>query len=380
MSADALDKENQYSEERDLRSSFRKKWDTVNSRVEGLFRKIKYRRNAKIRLKRMNGGFALTNEYQEIVKPYWEKYGYIPKKYWYKLFADREQKVDPRYIPDDLYYGGILPYFSNTQFRRFGEDKCYHDFWFPDVCRPKSICKNIAGVFYDSEMNLIDIDKAVKLCIDHEDEFVIKPSIDSGEGRLIRFFTKEEASQETVASYFREMGANFIVQACVRQHPTLASMNPSSLNTIRVVSFFFEGEVHILSHILRVGAVDSRVDNIGAGGFACPILSSGQLQENAVNRKAEWVKENSFGIPFKDITIPNFQGIIDTIKRVHTRLPHFKLIGWDFSIDEECNPVFIEFNSNPGTNQMSCGPTFGNLTERVLTEYFITRSLSKAQN
>lgn len=46
---------------------------------------------------------------------------------WYQIFWDRTHEPDPRYIPDDLWYGVIVPYFSNSQFRRFGEDKCLHD-------------------------------------------------------------------------------------------------------------------------------------------------------------------------------------------------------------------------------------------------------------
>ena len=62
------------------------------------------------------------------------------------------------------------------------------------------------------------------------------------------------------------------MQGVVKQHPILEKMNPSSLNTIRVVSFFFEGEVYILSIILRMGAKNARVDNIGAGDLRAKFM------------------------------------------------------------------------------------------------------------
>lgn len=179
---------------------------------------------------------------------------------------------------------------------------------------------------------------------------------------------------------FKDMGANFIVQAAVKQHPVLAQLNPTSLNTIRVVSFFFEGEVHILSCILRVGAPDAKVDNVGAGGYACPVQMNGNLNAKAVNRKAEWVEENSAGIKFSDIRVPEFDKVIETIKFAHKRLAHFKLIGWDMSVDMQGTPVLIEYNTCPGQNQISCGPTFGNLTDQVLDEFFNKRTLANAQN
>lgn len=363
-----------------MRSNSRKLRDSLNENIESVFRKGKYRLAARKRLKRMNGGYDCDQEYEDIVVPYWKRYGYKPNKFWYQIFSEREQKVDPRYIPDDLYFGELVPYFSNQQFRRFGEDKCYHYLWFGDIKRPETICKNIAGVFYDKDMNVITKDEALQLCMDYKEEFLIKPSIDSGGGRLIEFFEPGEADFSKVSKVFADISANFIAQAAVKQHEELAKLNPSSLNTIRVISLFFNGEVHILSCILRVGAKGSKVDNVGAGGFACPILEDGNLKDKAVNRKAEWVTENSDGVKFADVKIPYYDKLIETIKKKHKVLPHFKLIGWDFSIDTEGDPVFIEYNSCPGPNQITCGPTFGDITDQVLEEFFVKKDLKNAQN
>jgi hypothetical protein len=229
-------------------------------------------------------------------------------------------------------------------------------------------------------MNPISFDEAVSLTLAFKDECLIKPSIDSGEGRLIKFFTPEKMNREEIEKAFKEMGANFIMQAAVKQHEVLSRLNPSSLNTIRIVSFFFENEVHILSCILRIGAPNAKVDNVGAGGYACPVQMNGQLNAKAVNRKAEWVEENSTGIKFADVKVPEFDRIIETVKFAHKRLAHFKLIGWDMSVDTQGEPVMIEYNTCPGANQISCGPTFGNLTDRVLDEFFIKRTLAAAQN
>ncbi len=363
-----------------MRSNFRKKWDDLNLMMESKYREYSYRKKARVRLKRMNNGFQCDEEYEQIVVPYWQRYGLKPKKMWYQIFADRDKKVDPRYIPDDLWYGTIVPYFSNTQFRRFGEDKCLHNIWFPDLKKPETIMKNIAGVFYDENHEIISREDAVKKCLSYQKEFLIKPSIDSGEGRLISFFTPGEYQKEDLLRALKKMGANYIVQGAVKQHETLAKLNPSSLNTIRIVSFLFEGEVYILSSILRMGASNARVDNIGAGGYACPIQEDGSLNELGVNRKAEWRSKNQNGIYFKDIVVPSYKEIVKIVKKEHKKLAHFKLIGWDFSVDTEEDPVFIEYNVCPGSNQITCGPTFGDLTERVLEEVFIKKTLKDAQN
>ena len=363
-----------------MRSIFRKKWDELDLKIESIYRKYSYRKKAKNRLKKMNGGFDCDKEYKEIILPYWKKYGYKPAKYWYQIFCDADHIIDPRYIPDDLYYGEMIPYFSNSQFRRLGEDKCYHDVWFHDIKRPETICKNIAGVYYNSENIPITRDDAIALALAFKDEYLIKPSIDSGEGRLINFFSPESVNQSILQRVFENMKANFIMQAVVKQHRILSQLNSSSLNTIRVVSFFFEREVHILSCILRVGAPKARVDNVGAGGYACPIQRNGHLSVKAVNRNAEWVEENNDGIKFSNVIVPAFAKVIETVKFAHIRMAHFKLIGWDISVDIHGDPVLIEYNTCPGANQISCGPTFGDLTDRVLAEFFINRTLAYAQN
>ena len=362
-----------------MRSGLRKRWDDLYEWVEKKYRGAEYRKKAKVRNKRMNGGYDCRKEYKETVVPYWKKYGKKPKILWYKNYSAETKKVDPRYIPDDMWFEDILPYFSNIQFRRFGEDKCQHGIWFPDAKRPYTVCANIAGVFYDNEYNIITKEEAAKRCVEYK-RFLIKPSIDSGEGRLIKFYDNEEQTAEGMLRAFDEMGCNFLAQEVISQHPVISALYASSLNTVRIVSFLFEGEVYVLSSILRIGASNSRVDNVGAGGYACPIQPDGRLNRLAVNRKSEWVEENENGLRFETVVVPAYDKAVETVKKLHRRLAHFKIIGWDIGIDADDEPVLIEFNTNPGQNQYSCGPTFGDLTERVLEDVFIKKTLRNSNN
>ena len=288
--------------------------------------------------------------------------------------------VDPRYIPDDLYYGKIVPYLSNSQFRRFGEDKCYHDLWFAKLRRPATVIKNIAGVYYDPQLNLISEAAAIEQVLNFPAEIIIKPAIDSGEARLIKFVDPRKASEADIARLLGDFGANFIVQEVVRQHPALAELNPSSLNTVRVVSLLWKGEVHILSVILRIGASGARVDNVGFGGCACAVRPDGSLESKAVNRKAQWEDKSPTGIPFAGYRVPSYERILHAVRAAHVQLAHFKIVGWDFAVAADGEPVFVEFNSMPGSNQITCGPTFGALTEAVLRDIFMEKSLANAQN
>ena len=215
----------------------------------------------------------------------------------------------------------------------------------------------------------------------NEQSFIIKPSVDSGTGRLIKFYDKNKNSKDDIKKMFTELKANYVVQEIVQQHPVLGSLHESSLNTVRILSFFFEGEVYILSAIVRMGAGNARVDNVSSGGMQCGIdVATGQCHTLACTKKRDWVKKSPDGAVFAETQIPAFDKIISIVKEEHSKLPHFRLIGWDFSVTPDEEPVFIEYNVCPGANQMTCGPTFGDLTDRVLEDVLIKKKLAYIQN
>ena len=59
---------------------------------------------------------------------------------------------------------------------------------------------------------------------------------------------------------------------------------------------------------------------------------------------------------------------------IDAMLPYFDIIGWDFAVDENGEPVCIEYNVMPEPNQISCGPTFGELSEEVFKDVFIDKN------
>ena len=362
-----------------MRSSVRAMADGLYDLTERKYRVWEYRRKAEKRLRSMNGGFDCREEYRRTVVPYWARFGVRPGLIWYRLFSAADGAVDPRYIPDDIWFDRILPYYSNPQFRRFGEDKNYHAVWMPEVRRPKTVAMRIAGVYYDENYRIISPRQAAERCLSCE-EFLLKPSVDSGEGKAIRFIRKGELDLPGMEAALAEAGCNFLAQEAVVQHETLSRLHPASVNTLRIISFLFENEVHILSSILRVGGSGSRVDNVGAGGCAVAVGPDGRLGRFSVNRRAERSETAADGTRWDAVTVPGYAKAPAIIKAQHEKLAHFKLIGWDFAIDREGEPVMIEFNTAPGQNQFCCGPTFGDLTERVLSDVFITKSLRGSMN
>lgn len=312
--------------------------------------------------------------YRDSVIPFWAKYGVRPHLHWYKYYYSLTGIMDPRYIPDDIHMLYIVPHFNKRLYVRAMVDKNLHCLTLPGVTRPETVYKRIDGCCTNDDFTPISEDEAFSRCLEPV-RYIVKPTVDTGKGEDIRFFRGDDAPEE-IRSLLDKYDCDYIVQKVVRQHPELAKFNPSSLNTIRIVTLFLNGKPHILSSILRIGAAGSSVDNVSRGGYQCTIQPDGRLQPIAYTTrsgKAEFVEETTDGLRFGEFLVPSWDTIKQTALDLSTKLPHLKFIGWDFGVNENGDVVLIEFNCELGQNQATCGPTFGDLTDEVLSEVFRER-------
>ena len=324
------------------------------------------RQSARRELKKLEGGYGGSREeYRDVVLPFWERYNIRPDKRWYDLYCAFDDHYDPRYIPEDLYWQRIYPALNRTDFRHAYTDKCFYGQLFPYLKQPRTILRNSSHSFYNGDGTIISAYQAKEL-LEQEPRFVIKPSINTGEGVGVYFFDERDPGAPERQHLLNQYYTDYIVQEDMRQHPQLAEFHPDSLNTIRIISLLYQGEVHITSTILRMGVDGSRVDNFSAGGIACPIEVDGRLAPRALSGSSEWLSSHPGGAAFSGRNIPSYPRILAALRQAHKDVPHLRLIGWDFSVDVTGEPVLVEYNGAPGLNQRSCGPMFGNLTRSIL--------------
>ena len=341
--------------------------------------------------------YISDEEYKNTVLPYWEKYGRKPQKFWFELYGSREKCIEPRFIPADFYYTELIPYINILEMMNAATDKCYYDHRFPDVRQAGTICRRISGLYYDCDMRLISEKDAIRLCQDHGNKLVIKPSINSWGGENVHVIDPSCYDENGILEIFNDVGANFIAQSWIRQHPELALLNPDSVNTIRVRSLLTEDGVYIPGSVIRVGRPGDNKVAVGSGGFTAEILEDGTLHEKALIDSVEWkdsgrngqkqpmqtlkwADDRAGGRYSAEYKIPAMDKIYRQIEKLHPRLAHFKWIGWDWTVDEEGEPVFIEFNVSPSIGQVNiCKPAFGEMTDWILEDYFIHRTWEKNQ-
>jgi len=246
---------------------------------------------------------------------------------------------------------------------------------FPEIKRPQTIAKNMSGVFYDENFNQITTNEVIQRC-SVEESFVIKPTMESGGGTNVKFIVNSgdyDIDSNKIANIIDDYQNNFIIQETIKQHTQLNRINPESINTIRTISFFYKGVVHILSSVLRMGINHARVDNQRVGGISTGINLKGNASFCAYDKLGNSLIQHPQGVLIKDIKIPGYEELIAIIKKAHSRVGHCKLISWDFAVDENASPVLIEINlRGQGINlhQINNGPLFRELTTEVLKEVY----------
>ena len=352
-----------------MSSKLRPLYDKLYMGIDVKYLAVSAVRDARRRAKTIPKNPNLDREYRREVLPFWRRYGERPSKAWYRIYCDRSEHVDPRYIPDSIWFDRVIPHFNHLLFAQALQDKCLHNLLVPGMKRPATVVKNVSGQFCSDGLEPMTREQAVRACLD-AGRFIVKPSVGSGKGANVVFYDGSKMNEADVGLMFDKYGRNFIVQEPVVQHPVLDSIYSGSLNTIRVITFLHDGEAEVLSCNLRMGAGDSEIDNVSAGGYACGIYPDGRLTELAVNRKGVWVDRHPGGAVFGEITLPRFPEFLDRVKDAARRVPHFRILGWDFAMDPDCEPVFIEYNVIPGQNQKTFGPTFGDRTEAILDEVY----------
>ncbi|MCE5202251.1 MAG: hypothetical protein LLF78_07050 [Synergistaceae bacterium] len=310
----------------------------------------------------------LTPGQKKEIDALYAKHGFnvVDKYYrWHHLLYATTGIKSPYFV--DIYLRNqIVARFNNIGLSDGWDDKSYYDLFCKGVKMPHTVLRNINGMFYDHDFQLITPRIAADI-LHNEEKVIVKPSINSSGGHNVRLYEKNVDADKIFSIY----GRNFVVQRVVRQHPILSAFNMTSVNTIRIMSWYFDGEVNIFASILRIGKEGSVVDNLSSGGIGFKIGYDGTVRPGGYDGHGRLIHNCKSDVAEKDvITIPAYSKIVDTIKKLHPRFPHFGIIAWDFTVDRDSEPVLIEYNlKNPGINIQFCtGPFFGEMSERILEE------------
>ena len=206
----------------------------------------------------------LTKGQEADIKAYFRKHLHkeIPT-YWHQYLYSRNGIYSVKYIPASVYNSSIIYRLNNYQLCLAYVDKGFYDTLFPDINRPQTFIKNVNGFYYDDKKPITK-EEAIARCSNLK-EAIIKPTLFGTWGEGVKLIQSDNGfipdMNMSITDLFSLYKKSFIIQSKLEQHPDLAKLNPTSVNTIRVMSYRKENEVIILYAVIRIGRLGKVVDN-----------------------------------------------------------------------------------------------------------------------
>jgi len=320
----------------------------------------------------------LSKEQRDEILSFWKPFRNISGEMkWFEFYNStcQDKSLLKYYIPESVYYTQVDTFFTIPRRAEAIDDKNLYDLFFPDVKMPATVVRKANGVLLDTDYQVIDISRALELC-KRQGSVISKEARESAGGYGLRFFDFPACSDEEFTRWLQTCG-DVNIQEIIQQHQVLNQLHDKSINSLRIMSLVLDGEVRIISAVLRMGKDGARVDNASSGGLACGIREDGRLREFAFDKTGARYASHPQGAVFKDFQLVGYDKCCDIIRAKAGRMCNAsRLVSWDFAIDPQGDPVLIEVNLTYGgvtIHQMCNGPIFGDKTEEILSMVYHSR-------
>ncbi len=138
-----------------------------------------------------------------------------------------------------------------------------------------------------------------------------------------------------------------ILEEAVVQHPDMARLCPTSVNTVRFATLLGPKAQGIVYAFLRIGN-GKVMDNVDCGGMAARVdLETGQLKTVAADKQGNVYDVHPItGTPIVGFQLPYFEEAKAMCLEAMRVVPQVKYVAWDVALTPD-GPRFIEGNSFP---------------------------------
>ena len=185
-----------------------------------------------------------------------------------------------------------------------------------------------------------------KLCLAH-DALIGKPLEGSSGQGIIKYSSADWA--EGADAFLRRLLKEDIgiLEEVVVQHPDMASLCPTSVNTCRIATLLGDKAQGIVYAFVRIGN-GKVMDNVDCGGMAARIdLDSGMLLTVGADKAGNtYEKHPMTGTSIIGFRIPYWEEAKQMCLEAAQKVPQLRFVAWDVAITEN-GPTFIEGNSFP---------------------------------
>lgn len=138
-----------------------------------------------------------------------------------------------------------------------------------------------------------------------------------------------------------------IVEETLQNHHVISALNPTSLNTLRIITVRKGEKLDILFAGIRYGAKGSEVDNISQGGYIAPIdIESGRICGPSYRKKTASDPQNE-DQNYTGFQLPLWDKLLGYLMSLTSVVPQMKYMAWDIAITEN-GFATIEGNHSSG--------------------------------
>ena len=274
------------------------------------------------------------NRVRDDIRHCYLKYKISPTEYFLFNFRELSPSDRDEYLSDKVIYMTMGKFVGRKLHDTQLEDK----FGF----------YRIAKDYFRREVMLVSSEKDFKKFEEFATrvrDIIIKPNSSAcGYGITVEHFS----GRDMVTSVFNDMmnkGQDYIVEELIHQSDRLASWNQSSVNTVRISSFFNGKDFSILCPFIRMGRRGAIVDNGGQGGLYAAIdAQTGKIVTDGKDELCNVYQEHPDShIVFKGWQVPQWEELVELTKKIHGLFPKHKYVGWDFAHTKD-GWVLIEGN------------------------------------
>ena len=249
----------------------------------------------------------------------------------YKLNDEQRKTVITRGISNE-----IVRRMNPKEYWHFFDDKAQFNELFREFIPRKWILTN----------EDTDTEELYALCR-NSTQLIWKP-LEGSSGQGIKKYTPDDWKDGPEA-FLAKMNADGkgILEEMVIQHPKMASLCPTSVNTCRIATLLGDKQQGIVYAFLRIGN-GKVMDNVDCGGMAARIdLDTGRLLTVGADKQGNtFIKHPITNTSIIGFTIPYWEEAKAMCLKAAEKVPEMRFIAWDVAITEN-GPTFIEGNSFP---------------------------------
>jgi hypothetical protein len=318
-----------------------------------------------------------AEEKEKIDKLFTGTYGRTVPYEWHRLYQSYTGEFQEAYFPEYLFSSKFEPKVNPRAYRYVLDDKLILPLFVSGeqkVRIPKTMASYCNGIYFDAMHQTMTVEQLAKR-LSNGGKMVIKETQDTSSGRGVKLLNIHNGKDENGGGFIDILKTyskrSFVIQEVLSPCAELNALNPSSINTFRVVTYLWNGAVHHWPVALRIGRNGNFLDNAHAGGMFIYVSDDGFLGTKAFTEFQDVFEVHpDTHMRFEGYHFSFFPELIEVAERMHLNAPQLGVISWDLTVDENYEFVLIEANTQGQTiwfPQMASGkPAFGDNTGEIL--------------